>query len=211
MRTRVLIADDHIIVRQGVKALLTEPRGFVVVGEASDGHEAIRLARESSPDVALLDVSMPLLNGIDAAREIRRLVPQTRILMLTVHAEDRYLLAALRAGARGFVSKTQAAHDLVQAIDEVMRGQTYVSPVLARAVVEAYLSGADSPRDPLTARERQVLQLFAEGKSTRESANLLTLSVKTVQCHRSNLMHKLNIHNGPGLVRYALRNGYIQL
>ena len=210
MVPRVLIADDHTVVREGLRALL-EAAEIQIVGAVSDGHEAVRLAREAKPDVALLDISMPFLNGIEAAREIHRRVPQTHTLMLTMHTEDRYLLAALRSKTRGIVLKSQASEDLIEAIRAVVRGQFYVSPHLARTVIEAYLAGGNAPRDPLTSRERQILQLLAEGNSTKDSAQVLKLSVKTVQCHRANLMQKLNIHDSAGLVRYALRSGLTEL
>jgi two-component system, NarL family, response regulator NreC len=210
MPTRVLLADDHVILRQGLKALL-EPAGFSVVGEASDGREAIRLAHKLNPEVAVLDLSLPLLNGLDAAREIHQTCPRTRALILTMHAEDHYLLEALRAGVRGYLVKTHAAADLIQAIQDVQRGLVYLDPSLSRAVVEAYLGKTAQPADPLSSRERQVLQLLAEGKTTKESARLMSLSIKTVESHRTHIMQKLNIHGVAGLVRYALRQGLTQL
>lgn len=210
MPTRVLLADDHVILRQGLKALL-EPAGFAVVGEASDGREAVRLARKLNPEVAVLDLSLPLMNGLDAAREIHQTCARTRALMLTMHTEDQYLLEALRAGVRGYLVKTHAAADLIRAIQDVQRGQIYLDPSLSRAVVEAYLGKTALPADPLTSRERQVLQLVAEGKTTKESARLMSLSIKTVESHRTHIMQKLNIHGVAGLVRYALRQGLTQL
>lgn len=206
---RILLADDHLIVRQGLKTLL-EREGLDVVGEASDGHEAIRLATELRPDVAVLDLGMPLLNGLDAAREIIQIAPKTRLILLTVHSEDRYVLEALRAGLRAYVLKSQAASDLLHAIQEVSRGMIYLSPGVSRAVVEAYLAGTESLPDPLTARERQVLQLVAEGKTTKEIAVILGVSVKTADSHRTRVMQKLNIHETAGLVRYAIRIGLVQ-
>ncbi|MBI3669801.1 MAG: response regulator transcription factor, partial [Acidobacteria bacterium] len=166
---RIFLADDHLIVRQGFKALL-EREGFEVVGEALDGREALKRIEALSPEVAILDLAMPQLNGIDTAREIRKLCPRTRTILLTVYAEDRYVLEALRAGVAGYVLKTKAAGDLVRAIREVARGETYLSPGVSRAVVAAYLAKADVPEDPLTSRERQVLQLVAESKTTKEIA-----------------------------------------
>lgn len=210
MPTRVLLADDHLIVREGVRVLL-EREGFVVVAEAADGHEAVRLTRQLSPSVAVLDFSMPLLNGIDAAREIHQTCGGTRTVMLTMHTEDEYLLEALRAGIRGCVLKTHAAAELIRAIHEVLRGQIYLTASLSRAVVDAYLAKTAQPPDPLSPRERQVLQLLAEDKTTKETARLLNLSVKTVESHRTNIMHKLGIHAAAGLVRYAIRRGLTQL
>lgn len=206
----MLLADDHLILRQGLKALL-EPAGFLVVGEASDGQEAVRLARKLSPEVAVLDLSLPLLNGLDAAREIHQTCARTRALILTMHAEDHYLLEALRAGVRGYLVKTHAAADLIRAIQEVQRGRIYLDPSLSPAVVEAFLGKTEVPADPLTSRERQVLQLVAEGKTRKESARLMSLSVKTVESYRTRVMQKLNIHDVAGLVRYALRRGLTQL
>jgi DNA-binding NarL/FixJ family response regulator len=209
MRLQILLADDHLIVRQGLKALL-EREGLEVVGEAPDGLEAVRLARDLHPDVAVLDIGMPLMNGLDAAREILRASPRTKAILLTMHAEDHYVLEALRAGVTGYVLKTKAAGDLVQAIQEVAGGAIYLSPGVSRAVVQAYRAKSDLPPDPLTPRERQVLQLIAEGKRTKEIASLLGVSVKTAESHRTRLMEKLNIHETAGLVRYALQRGLIQ-
>jgi DNA-binding NarL/FixJ family response regulator len=209
MRLRILLADDHQIVRQGLKALL-EREGFDVAAEASDGLEAVRLARDLQPDVAVLDIGMPLLNGLDAARQVLQASSRTRAILLTMHAEDHYVLEAVRAGVTGYVLKTQAAGDLVQAIREVAGGAIYLSPGVSRAVVQAYRAKSDLPPDPLTPRERQVLQLIAEGKRTKEIAALLGVSVKTAESHRTRLMEKLNIHETASLVRYALQRGLIQ-
>ncbi len=207
---RILIADDHHIVRQGLKALL-EREQFDVSGDAADGQEAVRLARESRPDVAVLDFSMPLLNGLDAAREIQQVSPRTQTILLTMHTDDHYVQEALRAGVRGYVVKTQVAADLVQAIRDVSRGRIYLSSEVSAGIVEAYLAHGDGPVDPLTPRERQVLQLVAEGKTTKEIACLLGVSRKTAETHRARLMEKLSIHNTAGLVRYAIRRGVIEL
>jgi two-component system response regulator NreC len=209
MPIRVLIADNHAIVRQALKAYL-ERGGIQVIGEASDGQEAVNVATNLLPDVAILDIGMPILNGIDAAREINKLLPKTKTVLLTRHDEDQYVTAALRAGVRGYILKTQAATDLVQAIQQVCRGEIYLSPGISRALVEAFLSKTDLPEDPLTARERQVLQLVGEGKSSKEIAVLLGVSIKTAESHRSRLMQKLDIHEVASLVRYAIRRGVIQ-
>jgi DNA-binding NarL/FixJ family response regulator len=207
--TRILLADDHTLVRQGLKALL-EGEGFDIVAEAGDGQAAVRAARERCPDVAVLDFSMPLLNGRDAAREILRACPRARAILLTMHAEDQYVLDALQVGVRGYVLKAQAADDLVRAIREVQRGMTYLSPGVSQAVVNASMSRAELPRDALTSREREVLQLVAEGKSTKEIAKLLAISFKTAESHRTRIMKKTDIHETASLVRYAVRRGLIQ-
>ena len=209
MSIRLLLADDHAVVRNGLRALL-EKEGFQVSAEASDGQEAVRLAAVVHPDIAVLDISMPLLNGLDTAREILRISPRTRTILLTMHPEDHYIFEALRAGIEGYVLKTQAAEDLVRAIREVFRGMIYLSPGVSRAVVQAYLAKTDLPPDPLAPRERQVLQLVAEGKTTKEIAVLLGISVKTAESYRSRIMQKLDIHETAGLVRYAIRRGLIQ-
>jgi two-component system, NarL family, response regulator NreC len=205
---RLLLADDHAIVRDGLKAIL-EDEGFQVVGEASDGREAIRLGQELGPDVAVLDISMPLLNGIDAAREILKASPRTKILLLTMYTEDRYVLGSLRAGIMGYVLKSKAVSNLVQAINAVRKGEVYLSPGISRAVVDAYLAKDDTPADPLSTREREVLQLLAEGKNVKEIGGILGISTKTAESHRSNIMTKLDIHEIAGLVRYAIRQGLV--
>jgi two-component system response regulator NreC len=206
---RVLLADDHLIFRQGLKGLL-EREGLQIVGEAADGQEAVRRARDLSPDVAVLDLTMPLLNGLDAAREIVRASPRTRPILLTMHTEDPYVMEALRAGIKGYVLKAQPSTDLVQAIQEVSRGRIYLSPGISRTVVEAYLAKTELPPDPLSPREREVLQLVAEGKTTKEVARLLGVSIKTAENHRTRILAKLDIHETAGLVRYAIRRGLIQ-
>lgn len=209
MPIQVLLADDHAIVREGFKALL-EREGLQVVGEASDGREAVGLAHTLRPDVAVLDLSMPLMNGLQAAQEILHTSPRTRTILLTMYIEDQYVLEAMRAGIRGYVVKRQAAMDLVQAIREVANGAIYLSPSVSQAVVHAYLGKTDLPVDPLSSRERQVLQLVAEGKTTKEVAQLLGISVKTAESHRTRIMEKLDIHETASLVRYAIRRGVIQ-
>jgi len=206
---RILLADDHAIVRQGLKALL-EREGFTVIAEAEDGQAAVRAARERCPDVAVLDFSMPLLNGRDAAREILQVCPRAKAILLTMHTDDHYVLEALQIGVKGYVVKSQASGDLVRAINEVQRGMTYLSPGVSQTVVQAFLSKAPMPRDPLTSREREVLQLVAEGKSTKEIAQLLAISFKTAESHRTRIMKKTDIHETAGLVRYAVRRGLIQ-
>ncbi|PYQ72757.1 MAG: DNA-binding response regulator [Acidobacteria bacterium] len=209
MSTRLILADDHLLVREGCRSLL-ERGGMDVVGEASDGYEAVRLAQRLQPDVAVLDVSMPLLNGLDTARQVRQVSPRTKIILLTIHDEPQYVLEALHVGIRGYVLKRQSAADLTAAIREVLGGALYLSPGVSRAVVEAYLHKSSDPTDPLTARERQVLQLVAEGKGTKEVAALLGISVKTAESHRTRIMQKLEIHQTAGLVRYAIRRGLVQ-
>ena len=206
MSIRILIADDHGLVRQGVRALL-EQAGMVVVGEAADGPEALRLAHTHTPAVALLDIAMPHLNGLETARRLREIVPRTKIIVLTMHHEESYVLEALQAGVVGYVLKTQAAVDLVQAIHAALQGVIYLSPRVTNAVVQAYLSSATLPSDPLTPREREIVQRIAEGQTTKEIAAHLGLSVKTVESHRINLMRKLDIHETATLVRYAIRRG----
>jgi len=209
MPTRVLLADDHALIRQGLKALL-EKQGIQVVTEASDGQEAVRLAEKAQPEIAILDITMPLLNGVDAARELMKQVPKTKVILLTQHDEDQYVTEALRAGVKGYVLKSQAAEDLIHAIREVCKGSVYLSPSISRAVVDAYLSKTYVAADPLSTRERQVLQLVGEGKSTKDIALHLGISVKTAESHRARLMRKLDIHETASLVRYAIRRGLIQ-
>jgi two-component system response regulator NreC len=209
MKTRVVLADNHVVVRQGVKSLL-EREGFLVVGEAGDGQDLVRIAKELQPDVVVLDIGMPLMNGLIAARELKRVCPNSKTILLTRHDEDQYVIEALRAGIRGYILKNQAATDLVHALQQVCRGQVYLSPGISRVVVDAYVSKSSVPDDPLSAREHEVLQLIAEGKSTKDVASMLGVSVKTAESHRSRLMQKLDIHETASLVRYAVRRGLVQ-
>jgi two-component system response regulator NreC len=209
MPLRILLAEEQLIVRQGVRSLL-EQEGLEVVGEAGDGREAVNLARELRPDLAILDVGMPLLNGLDAARAITRQSRSTRTILLTLSADGAHVLEALRVGVKGYVLKTQAASDLLQAIREISRGAVYLSPSVSQVVVDAYLARTEVPPDPLTHREREVLQLVAEGKTTKEIAKLLGTSFKTAESHRFRIMRKLEIHQTAGLVRYAIRQGLIE-
>jgi DNA-binding NarL/FixJ family response regulator len=209
MTTRLLIADDHTLVREGLKAFL-ERQGFQVACEASNGQEVLRMGAKTQPDVAILDISMPLLNGVDAARGLKKLSRKTKVILLTKHDEDEYVTEALRIGVNGYVLKSQVANDLIHAIREVCRGSVYLSPCISRAVVGAYLAKSDVTGDPLSARERQVLQLVSEGNSNKQVAEQLGVSIKTVESHRARLMRKLDLHETAGLVRYAIRNGMIR-
>jgi DNA-binding NarL/FixJ family response regulator len=206
---RILLADDHQVVREGLRALL-ERGGHVVVAEAGDGRDAVALACRLRPDVAVLDISMPLLNGIDATRAIVDEVRGARVVVLTMSPESQYAVAALQAGARGYVLKSQAGSDLLRAVQDVGAGGTYLSPGVSDAVLGAWQGKAEPERGRLSPREREVLQLLVEGKATKEIAALLHISVKTVETHRGNIMEKLRIHDVPNLVRYAIRQGLIQ-
>jgi two-component system, NarL family, response regulator NreC len=209
MPIRIVLADDHVLVRQGLKSLL-EREGFQVVAEASNGQEALRHVESLKPDIAVMDISMPTLNGLNAAREMSRSSPKTKTILLTQHDEGQYIREALEAGVKGYVLKNQVASDLLLAIRQVSRGQVYLSPGVSSAVLEAYQSKSEKSKNPLTLRERQVLQLIAEGKSTKDVASLLGISVKTAESHRTRLMQKLDIHETASLVLYAVRHGIVQ-
>jgi DNA-binding NarL/FixJ family response regulator len=208
MAIRILLADDHKIVRQGLRSLL-EKEAFQVVGEGADGQEAVRLAGTLCPDIAILDIGMPILNGIDAAKEISRVSPRTKTIILTMHDEDGFVLKSLRAGVRGYLLKAHAAEDLEQAISVVAKGEVYLSPGISDTVVNAFLNATEPPQDPLSDRERQVLQLVAEGKRTKDIAQILCVSTSTAESHRNHIMQKLGIHEVAGLVRYAIGQGLV--
>jgi DNA-binding NarL/FixJ family response regulator len=204
-----LVADEQRLMREAVKALL-EREGFEVVGEGWVGLEAARMAGELCPDVVVLDLVMPIRNGLDAVRFMHEASPNTGFVILTSHSEDHFVMEALRSGIRGYVLKTQASADLVHAIREVADGGIYLSPNISQIAVRAWNQKADLGRDPLTPRAEQVLKLVAEGKTTKEIAVALGLSVKTAESHRTRIMEKLEIHDTAGLVRYAIRRGLIQ-
>jgi DNA-binding NarL/FixJ family response regulator len=210
MCVRVVLADAYAIVRQGLRLILVGA-GFEVVGEASDGHEAVRLARMLEPDVAVLDLVMPLLNGLDAGREIHGASPGTKVVLLTGKHDEQVVLEALQAGIRACVLKTYKAEGLIRAIQDVVAGGVYLSPGMSRSLVDAFCARTAIPVDPLSGRERQVLQLIAEGKRSREIADLLGVSVKTAESHRTHITKKLGISQTAGLVRYALQHGLTQL
>jgi len=210
MPVRLVLADDHVVVRQALSLLLASA-GFQVVGEAANGQEAVVLVRERRPDVAVLDVVMPLLNGLDAAREIHHASPRTSVILLTSRHDEQLMLEAVRAGIRGCVEKTHEAKELIQAVRDVAAGGVYLSAALSRCMVEAYRTQTARPPDPLSPREHQVLQLIAEGQRTRDIAHVLGVSVKTAESHRANIRRKLGIRQTEGLVRYALQSGEVQV
>ncbi|MEY2518720.1 MAG: hypothetical protein QOF24_479 [Verrucomicrobiota bacterium] len=209
---RVVLADDHTLVRAGIRALLEKLRGVEVVGEADNGREALELIKKSAPSLILLDISMAGLGGLEALPRIVKDFPAVKVLILSGHANEEYVLRALRCGAAGYLVKEAAAEELELAIKAVTQGKTYLSPSVSRTVVESYLqraAGEEGPIEQLTTRQREVLQLIAEGKNTKEVAGILDISVKTVEAHRLQLMARLNIHDVPGLVRYAIRSGLV--
>ena len=211
-RTKVLLADDHTIMREGLLSLLREQPDIAVVGTAENGREAVEKARRSFPDVVVIDIAMPLLNGIEAARQLRRVLPQTKVIVLTMYADNDYVLRALQAGVQGYLLKKAAAAELLEAIRAVERGGFYLSSEISRVVIERYLSSEGSSAEEAVAlsdRERQILQLVAEGHTNRQIATALGISPKTVDTHRTRLMTKLDIHDTPGLVRYAIRKGVV--
>jgi DNA-binding NarL/FixJ family response regulator len=209
MPVHVVLADDHVVVREGLRALL-ERAEFEVIGEAGDGQEAIQLVEKLRPAVAVLDIAMPTLNGIDAAREISRLSPETKTILLTMLTEDQYVLESLRAGVKGYVLKSNSTEELVKAIREVCQGKVYLTPAASTAVVQAYVAMSSASPPELTEREREVLQLVAEGKTSKEIAEKLGITWRTAESHRSHIMEKLAIHDIASLVRYAIRNGLVQ-
>jgi two-component system response regulator NreC len=211
---RIILADDHAVMRRGLRLVLEQQEEFEVLGEANDGREAVRLAESLKPDVAVLDITMPNLNGIEAARQISAKQLGVAIVVLSMHADEGYVLRALKAGARGYLLKESPEADFIHAIRSVSEGKSFFSPIVSRMLVEDYVrqlqdKDIEDSYELLTAREREILQLVAEGKSNKDVANMLNLSLYTVETHRSNILEKLNLHNVPELILYAVRKGVI--
>jgi DNA-binding NarL/FixJ family response regulator len=214
---RVLLADDHEVVRAGLRALLEEQNGWEVVAEAVDGRDAVEKASKLKPDVVVIDIAMPSLNGLEAVRQIVKAVPHTKVLVLTMYDSDPLIQQVLQAGARGYLLKSDAGRDLVSAIDALRRNKTFFTPKVSQMVLEGYLDKSPKEREVegepeslrLTSRQREIVQLLAEGKSSKEVAAVLGLSVKTAETHRANIMRKLDCHSVTELVRYAIRNHII--
>jgi DNA-binding NarL/FixJ family response regulator len=214
-KTTVVLADDHVMLRHGLRALFEKEEGLEVVGEAGDGRSAVRMVLDLEPDVLIMDIAMPDLNGIEATRQIKAEVPRVKVIALSMHADRRFVEGMLRAGASGYVLKSSASEELVAAIDAVTSGRLYTSKKITDVVMEGYVRKLTKPQpvepSPLTPREREVLQLMAEGKSTKEIASELHLSVNTVDTHRRHIMEKLDIHSIAELTKYAIREGLTSL
>lgn len=214
MKIRVLLADDHTLIRAGLRRVVEAEPGLTVVGEANDGREAVALAEKLKPDVAVMDIGMPNLNGIEACRQIRTASPDTQVVMLSMHSDEGYVLRALKAGAKAYLLKDSAEADLARAIQAAAAGKSFFSPAVGKVLLEDYMrklqrTGAEDSYELLSAREREILQLVAEGKSSKDIANLLNLSVYTVETHRARVMQKLNLRGIPELILYAVRKGII--
>jgi two-component system, NarL family, response regulator NreC len=214
-RVRILLADDHTIVRQGLRKLLEERPDWEVIAEAGDGREAVRLAEQHKPDVAILDVAMPLLNGIEATRQITRRMPGTRVLVLSMHADEAYVTQILQAGATGYLLKDSADVDLLKAVGEAAQGRSFFSPAIARVMLDDYVrqladKGVTDRYEALSEREREIFQLIAEAKTNKEIAALLSVSPSTVETHRAHIMEKLDLHSAAEIVLYAVRRGVIR-
>jgi two-component system, NarL family, response regulator NreC len=213
-KIRILLADDHQLMRSGVRLMLEREADLAVVGEASDGREAVSMAKTLKPEVVVMDIGMPNLNGIEAAHQMTQDNPQLAVVMVSMHSDESYVLRALKAGARGYLLKDSAEADLIKAVHAVGSGKSFFSPVVSKMLLDDYVrklkrSGTEDAYDLLTPREREILQLIAEGKSNKDIANLLDLSVYTIESHRSNLMEKLNVRGLPELILYAVRKGII--
>ncbi len=212
--TRVLIADDHPLIRSGLRSLLSREREFEVVGEAADGYQALELVEQLKPDIIMLDVSMPRLNGIDVARKISETAPSTRVIIVSIHSDEGYVLRALRAGAKGYLLKASPEGDILNAVRTVAAGHAYLSPEMSRLLVEEYVRemrerGVEDSYDLLSIREKEILQLLVSGSSNRQIADMIHVSVATVETHRSNILQKLGIHSLPELILYAVRKGLL--
>ncbi len=214
-RLRILLADDHTVVRQGLRKVLDDRPEWEVVAEAGDGREAVRQAEQHKPDIAILDVAMPLLNGIETTRQITRRVPGTRVLVLSMHADEAYVTQMLQAGAAGYLLKDSADVDLIQAVSEVAKGKSFFSPAIARVMLDDYVrqladKGVTDRYESLSEREREIFQLIAEAKTNKEIASLLNVSPSTVETHRAHIMEKLDLHSAAEIVLYAVRRGVIR-
>ena len=214
-KIKVLVADDHTILRQGIKSLLANEEEIEVIGEAKDGREALTIIEETLPDVILMDIAMPGLNGLEATRRIKKKFPRMKVLVLTMYTNEEYIFQILNAGANGYLVKETAFQDLISAIKAVYKNEAFMSPSISKKVINSYIKRAQNDEEVtcevLTTREREILQLIAEGNSSKKIAELLFISPKTVETHRTHIMDKLNIHNRTGLVKYAIRKGIVDV